>query len=95
MMVKSHEIAEMMKVEILADIEAGVVPPSVHNFSELHDYVDANCYGGAESLFEELCNAGSEDETVHPFTRLCEVINPAIAAVDEWLVAGKHRDQHV
>ena len=35
-----------MKSEILADIAAGTVPASVSTFSELHDYVDANEYGG-------------------------------------------------
>jgi len=33
-------------VEILADIREGRVPSSVQHFSALHDYVDANEYGG-------------------------------------------------
>lgn len=37
---------QRMKSEILADIAAGLVPASVASFSELHDYVDANEYGG-------------------------------------------------
>lgn len=32
------------KAAILEDISAGRVPPSVATFSELHDYIDANCY---------------------------------------------------
>jgi hypothetical protein len=35
-----------MKSEILAHIASGRVPATVASFSELHDYVDANCYGG-------------------------------------------------
>lgn len=35
-----------MKSEILADIAAGTIPATVASFSELHDYVDANEYGG-------------------------------------------------
>lgn len=42
------------KREILADIEAGIVPPSVSNFGELHDYRDANTYAG-------LCDEGEND----------------------------------
>ena len=34
------------KNEILQDIENGIVPAHVSSFSELHDYVDANEYGG-------------------------------------------------
>ena len=32
--------------EILEDMKNGVVPEHVSTFSELHDYVDANEYGG-------------------------------------------------
>lgn len=34
------------KREITDDIAAGRVPADVGSFSELHDYVDANEYGG-------------------------------------------------
>lgn len=34
------------KEEILADMERGVVPSTVDDFGELHDFVDANEYGG-------------------------------------------------
>ena len=39
------------KREIQADVKLGRVPTSVTSFSELHDYVDANEYGG-------LCDDG-------------------------------------
>lgn len=35
-----------VKVEIRADQEAGIIPANVTTFSQLHDYVDANTYGG-------------------------------------------------
>ena len=38
---------ESAKQEILLDVIAGVVPATCVSFSELHDYVDANGYGGA------------------------------------------------
>jgi hypothetical protein len=47
-------IADLMKREIQADIQAGRVPDNVQSFSELHDYVDANMYGGAEKLLEKF-----------------------------------------
>lgn len=36
----------LAKKEILADVKAGIVPRSVPDFSTLHNYVDANGYGG-------------------------------------------------
>lgn len=38
--------AEDVKAEILADIADGTMPADVADFSTLHDYVDANEYGG-------------------------------------------------
>lgn len=51
---------EQGKREILADIANGQVPADVRNFSHLHDFVDANEYGGvtdpteAAAVQEEL-----------------------------------------
>lgn len=33
--------------EILADVRACIVPATVGSFADLHDYTDANKYGGA------------------------------------------------
>ena len=46
-----EQATEQAKAEILADVAAGTVPQACASFSELHDYVDANGYGGA---FEEM-----------------------------------------
>ena len=51
MLIIEHAI-ERSKEEILADIANGRVPDTVSSFSELHDHVDANEYGG-------LCDSGS------------------------------------
>ena len=40
------EAVARSKREIIADIASGRVPATVKTFSELHDYVDANEYGG-------------------------------------------------
>ena len=43
------------KREILSDIADGTVPASVTTYSQLHDYVDANGYGGAfEGSVEDI-----------------------------------------
>lgn len=47
-------IVAKSKREILADMEKGVVPRSVTRFAELHNYVDANTYGGMEAAVEDL-----------------------------------------
>lgn len=49
-----HTIIERAKKEIMADIETGRVPSTVTTFSELHDYVDANEYGGLTDIPVEL-----------------------------------------
>lgn len=63
------------KSEILADIADGTVPATVATFSELHDYVDANCYGGLcdDECPPEVWDAGAEIQE----------------AVHQWLVAGR------
>jgi len=60
------------KKEILADIGARRVPHDVSTFSRLHDYVDANEYGG-------LC-----DDWVDPSTA---PVNEIQGAIDTWLAA--------
>ena len=51
MLIIEHAI-ERSKAEILEDIATGREPDTVSSFSELHDYVDANEYGG-------LCEEGT------------------------------------
>lgn len=72
-----EEIIQQAKSEIIEDVANGVVPADVKNFSELHDYVDANMYGG-------LCD---EDSKV-PFEPLDE-INEIQGAVSEWIESGQ------
>jgi hypothetical protein len=62
------------KIEILADIASGRVPADVSTFAALHDYVDANEYGG-------LC-----EKPVDPsFAPGNEIQN----ALDAWLARGR------
>lgn len=71
----SHTAATIarMKREILVDIEDGLVPTTVRSFSELHDHVDANEYGG---LCSDAPASMTDAET-------------AQNAVNEWLSAGR------
>lgn len=73
----AKQIAESIarsKREILEDIKKGIVPASVSEFSALHDYVDANEYGG-------LC------EEKYPWDiPSVEIIQNA---VNDWLRAGR------
>ena len=40
------EIVERSKAEIREDVLAGIIPDNTYDFEKLHDYVDANEYGG-------------------------------------------------
>jgi len=58
----------------LADVRKGVVPNTCGSFSALHDYVDANYYGG-------FCEDGFDETKV-------DTINAAQDAIDLWIKAG-------
>lgn len=74
-------VVERAKSEVLADIAAGHVPATVATFAELHDYVDANYYGGA---FEgELSEDDAERDLQVAFW------NRVQNAVDQWIKAGR------
>ena len=73
-------VLDRMKAEILSDIANGTVPATVATFAELHDYVDANEYGGA-------CE---EDGPFGGFSvEQCDFWNECQNAVDAWLKAGR------
>jgi hypothetical protein len=67
------------KREILDDVRSGRVPFSVKNFSELHDYVDANEYGG-------LC----DEDQPYPFStdEWLTFGNAVQDALNAWIVGG-------
>ena len=70
-----QETIQRAKAEVVRDIEKGTVPDTVCSFSELHDYVDANSYGGA---FEQDWDNEQTD-----------FWNAVQDAVDAWLKAGR------
>lgn len=70
-------VVERAKQEVLRDIATGRVPATVKTFAELHDYVDANYYGGAfEGDFD------GSDKVVGFWNRVQ-------SEVDAWLKAGR------
>ncbi len=73
---KDIERLALAKTEILVDISRGVVPHAIARFAELHDYVDANWYGG---LFDIDFNA----------VETAEIANRLQDALDHWLRAGR------
>jgi hypothetical protein len=88
-----YEVLDQMKAEINADIAAGKVPATVKSFSELHDYVDANCYGGFcddnGSMDELIAKFGGRDENEGMPDGAMQFINDAQNLINSWLEAGR------
>ena len=85
---------ERSKAEILEDIEHGPVPNTVSSFSELHDYVDANEYGGLCSEAWFCLPDDTEDDTVEANGGWLLHFEHSVAiqdAVDAWLQRGRIR----
>lgn len=79
---------EQMKAEILADMASGLVPKTVASFSELHDYVDANEYGGFcnDAQFDEMVTQyGGRNEHDGMPQGMVDHINKCQNAVSTWL----------
>ncbi len=68
------------KREIVRDVLDGTVHCDVQSFAELHDYVDANGYGGAFEAWSEGC---TENDA------FCRFWDRAQNACDRWLKAGR------
>lgn len=67
----------LAKEEVLQDMASGRVPRTVPSFSALHDYVDANEYGG-------LCADSWDWEGDPDYTEA----NAVQDGVDAWIKAG-------
>lgn len=89
-----EQLAEQMKVEILQDVRDGRVPADIMSFSQLHDFVDANCYGGTETLLDEWDDAAPDTDAGHraALDKLCDLCNPAMDIVDKWIKGGGVRE---
>jgi hypothetical protein len=82
---------ERMKLEIAEDVKAGRVPVTCPSFSALHDYVDANCYGGfcegdlMQALMEHF---GGCDGDEGMSDDLMDYLNGAQSTIDRWIKDG-------
>lgn len=82
-----------MKAEILRDIAVGHVSGAVESFGELHDYVDANYYGGFtedSGITDKLiAQFGGRDASGDIPPQVLDFFNAAQDAVDSWLRTGR------
>ena len=88
-----EEVIEQIKSEIINDINAKCVPIDVSSFGELHDFVDANTYGGfcdddgiVDALIEKY--GGRDPSTEEMPDEVVKFMNDAHSAVDIWLKSG-------
>jgi hypothetical protein len=80
------ETLARMEAEIIDDVARGLVPVTCASFSELHDYVDANCYGGFCNMeFGQQHGYPSDDN--YP-QELVDLISEAQAIIDGWIGRG-------
>lgn len=84
----SPERVLRVKREILDDVRAGVVPKNIKSFSELHDYVDANCYGG-------LCEGAIRYRPVDGPHGFVNPVNRLQDEIDRWIKAGGVRNGQI
>jgi len=88
------ESIERMKQEIIDDIKAGQVPANCPSFSALHDYVDANCYGGfceeaeMQALMDHFGGLDEEEGTVLRIFGRSPIAWATVVASDSWSVLG-------
>lgn len=92
-MVSAEQLAKRIKLEVTQCFLHGTIPHTVSSFVELHDYVDANCLGGTEALYDQIAASATTDaEHTAALDALCGVMNEAHAIVDRWLsTRGKTR----
>ena len=82
---------ERMKQEIIEDVKSRHIPADCPSFSALHDYVDANCYGGFcdDDVMQVLTDhfGGLDDNDGIPDT-LMDYLNDAQNSIDRWIKDG-------
>lgn len=83
-----EQLVQNIKNEILIEMDAGIIPRTVSSFSELHDYIDANCLGGL--CKDEVSNAlaakcGGLDRHGGMPQGMLDLINAAQDEVGKWL----------
>lgn len=83
-----------MKAQLVGMVESGLIPVDVSSFSELHDYIDANCLGGFcdNDFAENMCAYyGGRDENEGMPDELMDYMNAAQDSIDAWVRNGEMR----
>lgn len=86
-----EETVTRMQAEVMTDIRAGIVDRRCKSFSDLHDYVDANCYGGFcdDALADALiAHFGGRDEHEGMPQGMLDYMNTAQNRIDLWIKEG-------
>jgi hypothetical protein len=79
------ELTEAMKTEVRDLIADGNVPETVQDFSDLHDYVDANMLGGSK-----LPEYPDDDDEAEEWSNTAvELLNEAQTEISRWLTSGR------
>lgn len=82
---------ELGMQQIQREIAAGRIPPTITEFAALHDYVDANEFGG-------LCDEGGQWRSLFPRETaadaeiFCEAANRVQDALAKWLANSAERN---
>lgn len=74
--------------ELTGFISSGEIPETVKSFAECHDYIDANCVGGAFH-WEEVCPNVSDSNDQKYMEDHCEFWNAVQSNCDKWIKAGR------
>lgn len=86
-----QDLINISITEIIQDQDSGIVPVGVKSFGDLHDYVDANCYGGFcddDGILDELIELhGGRDADEGVPQAVMDFINSVQDGVDAWLKA--------
>jgi len=83
---KHTQAVDRCKREIRDDIAGGRVPATVATFAQIHDYVDANEYGGA---CEDMPICADDDSNIAECQANCDFWNAVHDELNAWLQAGR------
>ena len=75
----TDQIIDRAKAEVIEDVKAGIVPTTITRAYELHDYVDANMYGG-------MCDENFPEDVATDTT-----MEEMFLALDAWIRTGALR----
>jgi len=75
-MLTANELAERQIAEVKELMASGIIPITARTFSELHDYIDANCLGDADTLCD--CDGPKWEQWM-------AINEQSQGIVDEWL----------